>query len=158
MNDPERSKERGKTKNKKRKTMKNVKTRLFRFSAVGCAALAIFLAGCASPSGSSRTDHQAKSDRKTGDDVKKALADAPVFKYPDVGVSAYGGTIQLTGFVQTPEQRGSAAEVASRVLGVDHVINGITVVPMAPGGATIEDAPGQIKAEPNQEKLQPTGK
>jgi hypothetical protein len=133
---------------------KNVKRRLFRFSTVGFAALAIFAAGCASPSGSSRTSHQAKSDEQTGDDVRKALADAPIFKYPDVGASAYGGTVQLTGFVVTPEQRESAAEVAARVKGVDRVINGITIVPKAVGGAKIEDPlaeSGHVSVDPKSE-------
>jgi len=118
---------------------KNVKRSLFRFSTVGVAALAIFVAGCASPNGSSRTDHQAKSDKETGEDVKKALANAPIYKYPDVEASAYGGTVQLGGFVEIPEQRENAAEVAARVKGVDRVINGITLVPMSAGGAKIED-------------------
>ena len=138
---------------------------LFRLGAVGVAALAIFVTGCASPRGSSRTDHQASSDRQTADEVKKALADGPIYKYTDVGASAYGGTVQLTGFVITPEQRESAAEIAAQVKGVDRVINGITLVPLAAGGARIEDPlaeSGHGKGEPIQEKsssskLQPTG-
>ena len=133
---------------------KNVKRSLFRFSTVGFAALAIFVAGCASPSGSSRTDHQAKSDKETGEDVKKALANAPIYKYPDVEASAYGGTVQLGGFVEIPEQRENAAEVAARVKGVDRVINGITIVPMSAGGAKIEDPQaesGQGSADPKKQ-------
>ena len=133
---------------------KNVKRSLFRFSTVGFAALAIFVAGCASPSGSSRTDHQAKSDKETGEDVKKALANAPIYKYPDVEASAYGGTVQLGGFVEIPEQRENAAEVAARVKGVDRVINGITLVPMSAGGAKIEDPQaesGRGSADPKKQ-------
>lgn len=118
------------------KTGKN----LIGLSAVGFAAFAIMLAGCSSPNGSSRTAHQAKSDQATVKEVKAALAAAPVFKYPDVSASAYVGTVQLTGFVETSEQRESAAQIAARVKGVDHVINGIMVVPVAAGGATIQDA------------------
>ena len=132
----------------------NGKRSLVRFSTVGFAALAIFVAGCASPSGSSRTDHQAKSDKETGEDVKKALANAPIYKYPDVEASAYGGTVQLGGFVEIPEQRENAAEVAARVKGVDRVINGITLVPKAAGGAKIEDPQaesGRGSADPKKQ-------
>ena len=133
---------------------KNEKSSLFRFSTAGLAALAIFVAGCASPNGSSRTDHQAKSDKETGEDVKKALADAPIYKFPDVEASAYGGTVQLNGFVVIPEQRENAAEVAARVKGVDRVINGITLVPKAAGGAKIEDPQaesGRGSADPKKQ-------
>ena len=132
----------------------NAKRSLVRFSTVGFTALAIFVAGCASPNGSSRTDHQAKSDKETGEDVKKALANAPIYKYPDVEASAYGGTVQLGGFVEIPEQRENAAEVAARVKGVDRVINGITLVPKAAGGAKIEDPlaeSGHGSADPKSE-------
>src|SRR6185369_13847418 len=132
-------------------------------STIGFAALAIMLTGCSSPSGSSRTSHQAKSDRETASEVKKALAAAPVFKYPDVNASAYVGTVQLPGFVETPEQRESAAQVAAKVRGVDHVINGIMIVPMAAGGATIQDStPGYAHVTggtnlPPRLPAQPTG-
>lgn len=130
----------------------NQRRSLISLSTAGFAALAIMLAGCSSPSGSSRTSHQARSDRETATEVKKALAAAPVFKYPDVNASAYVGTVQLTGFVETPGQRESAAQVAARVRGVDRVINGIMVVPIAAGGATIQDtlpAHGKVTASTN---------
>jgi osmotically-inducible protein OsmY len=107
------------------------------------AALVIVLAGCSTPNGSSRTAHQAKSDQETAREVKKALADAPIFKYPDVDASAYVSTIQLTGFVETREQRESAAAITAKVKGVERVINGIMIVPVAAGGATVEDPMGE---------------
>jgi hyperosmotically inducible periplasmic protein len=144
--------------------MHKTRRSLIGLSTVGLAALTIILAGCSSPSGSSRTGHQAKSDRETASEVKKALADAPVFKYPDVDASAFVGTVQLTGFVQTQEQRESAAEIAAKVKGVDRVINGIMIVPVAAGGATIQDslADGLVTGGTNQvmaprTKVQPTG-
>ena len=133
---------------------------LIGLTTIGFAALAFVLAGCSSPSGSSRTDHQARSDRETASEVKKALADGPVFKYPDVGVSAYAGTVQLTGFVQTPEQREAAAGIASKLKGVDRVINGIVLVTVPAGGATIQDTmpeSGHVTGGTNQAPAQPSG-
>src|SRR5512133_3028069 len=98
---------------------------LFRFQAITVGALAIALVGCSTPSGSSRTGPQARADKATAREVRKALAVAPIFKYPDVGVTAYVGTVQLTGLVETPEQRERAAQIAAGVTGVSRVINGI---------------------------------
>ena len=140
--------------------MRKGKRSLIGLSTVGFAALALVLAGCSSPSGSSRTGHQAKSDQQTASEVKKALDDGPIFKYPDVGVSAYAGTVQLTGFVQTPEQREAAAGIAAKLKGVDRVINGIVLVTVPAGGATIHDPMVEsvhVTGGTNQEPPQASG-
>ncbi|HYG34057.1 MAG TPA: BON domain-containing protein [Clostridia bacterium] len=123
---------------------------------LGLATLAIALAGCAK---GDRTTGQAWSDRMTERRVKGALGDAPVFKYPDVAVNVYEGNAQLTGFVATEEQRLQAADIASRVNGVDQVINNIMIKPTPTGPATIRDPlgreTGRVMLETNAPSPQP---
>lgn len=61
--------------------------------------------------------------------VRGALGDNPEYKLDDVNVNAFRGTIQLTGFVNTPEIRTQAASIASKVTGVREVQNSILVKP-----------------------------
>ncbi len=75
----------------------------------------------------------------TSYNVNHALNTDPVLKYPDVKVTVYNGNAQLTGFVDTDEQRARAAELASRVPGVTQVINEITIKPAPTGRAAIRD-------------------
>jgi hypothetical protein len=68
--------------------------------------------------------------------VKSALSHDPVHKFPDVYVTAYDGVVQLSGFANAPEQIGKAGEIASRVQGVQQVINNIALKPQGNLSAT----------------------
>jgi hyperosmotically inducible periplasmic protein len=77
-----------------------------------------------------------KYDRSTGqyiDDksltmrVKDALHDSPEYKYSDVNVDVFRGTVQLSGFVNTSDQKSKATDIAKQVQGVNDVVNNITV-------------------------------
>jgi len=77
-----------------------------------------------------------KYDRSTGqyiDDkslvmrVKHALAQNPEYKYDDVNVDVFRGTVQLNGFVNTSDQKSKAEDIAKQVQGVDKVVNNLTV-------------------------------
>jgi hyperosmotically inducible protein len=77
-----------------------------------------------------------QSERSTGeyvDDksltahVKDALNDNPEYKFDEVSVSAYKGTLQLSGFVNTSDQKTKAGDIARQVQGVQEVVNNITV-------------------------------
>lgn len=59
--------------------------------------------------------------------VKSALADNPQFKFGDVNVTSFRGVVQLSGFVNTSEQKKTAEMIAERVHGVRSVENNITV-------------------------------
>src|SRR6185369_7717947 len=75
--------------------------------------------------------------------VKKALDEASVYKFPDVSASAYHGNVQLTGFVETADQRQQAAQIAAGVKGVHQVVNEVIIKPTsATGRATIVDPLG----------------
>jgi hyperosmotically inducible periplasmic protein len=114
---------------------------LGRWWGILAVVLMVGAAGC--QSGSDRSTGQAINDRMTSRDVKKALARAPVFKFPDVNVAVYEGNVQLTGFVATQEQREQAAQIAAGVKGVNQVVNQIMIKSMPTGRATIRDPLGR---------------
>jgi hyperosmotically inducible periplasmic protein len=100
-------------------------------------ALTIGVAGCASHD---RTTGRAIDDKMTAFNINRALGNDAVLKYPDVKVNVYNGNAQLTGFVDTEQQRSRAAEIAAGVQGVTQVINEITIkTPTPTGRANIRD-------------------
>jgi hyperosmotically inducible protein len=61
--------------------------------------------------------------------VKHALGENPEYKFSDVSVNIFRGTVQLSGFVNTSDQKSKAEDIAKQVQGVDKVVNNITVKP-----------------------------
>jgi|SRR6185437_15829530 len=61
--------------------------------------------------------------------VKDALKDNPEYKYDDVSVDVFRGTVQLNGFVNTSDQKSKAEDIVKKVQGVQNVVNNITVKP-----------------------------
>lgn len=59
--------------------------------------------------------------------VKAALIKDPVVKARQVDVTTFKGTVQLSGFVDTEEQKSRAAEVTRTINGVTDVRNNIVV-------------------------------
>jgi hyperosmotically inducible protein len=59
--------------------------------------------------------------------VKDALHDDTMYKYPDVKVMTFKGTVQLSGFVDNHAQKSQAGSLAKNVTGVKDVANNITV-------------------------------
>ena len=87
--------------------------------------------GCATDS-TDRDSHKRSAGRYIDDKmlvgkVKGALGDSAVYKFPDVNVHTYNGTVQLTGFVDTMDQKRKAEEIARNVSGVNAVQNQITL-------------------------------
>ncbi len=66
-------------------------------------------------------------DSATTARVKSALGDDPQFKYGDVHVATFKGTVQLSGFVDTKEARSHAGDLAKNVEGAKEVQNNISV-------------------------------
>lgn len=75
-------------------------------------------------------------DRSTGqyiDDqsltvrVHDALHDNPEYKFDDVDVNVFRGEVQLSGFVDTSDQKDKAVEIAKGVQGVKDVKDNITI-------------------------------
>ncbi len=59
--------------------------------------------------------------------VKAALADDELVKAREINVESFRGTVQLSGFVNTSEEKSRAGRIAASVAGVQDVKNNITV-------------------------------
>ena len=66
-------------------------------------------------------------DATTTTKVKAAFVKDPVVSAMDVKVDTFKGTVQLSGFVDTAEQKSRAEQIAAGVNGVSAVKNNITV-------------------------------
>jgi hyperosmotically inducible protein len=99
-------------------------------AALGAAAL-LGLAACASTettTGKSETAGQYVDDATVTAKVKTAIAsDVGVRAASNVNVETYQGTVQLSGFADSSEQKDQAAAAAEKVKGVRMVKNDIRV-------------------------------
>jgi hypothetical protein len=136
--------------------MKNFKG-LFVVGGVIGAIAALALTGCESTRWGHRNDGrtagQGVDDNRIASEVKKSLAQEPVFKFQDVDVKAYDGVVQLNAFAESDLQRQRAAEIARQIPGVVRVVNSITLKPeqqMVPTGRT-----NQAPIETSQENAPP---
>jgi hyperosmotically inducible periplasmic protein len=74
------------------------------------------------------SDHSNGIDDKTlTSDVKSALNNNPDYKFDGVNVATYAGVVQLSGFVDTADQKSQAEDIAKQVSGVRDIVNNITV-------------------------------
>jgi hyperosmotically inducible protein len=90
----------------------------------------IAFVGCASSNdrdSHKRTAGQYIDDKVLAQKVRSSLGDNDIYKFPDVKVNTYKGTVQLTGFVDSNEQRTKAEEIVRNVNGVTSVQNNITM-------------------------------
>ncbi len=112
---------------------------LVRLLAVSLAVAVLGMTGC--KSSGDRSMAEKWGDRQVAKNVDKELAQDPMFKYPDVKPVVHDGVVQLTGFVDSPEQRQRAAELAARAKGATQVVNGIQLKPTPTGRPIIREAP-----------------
>src|SRR5437763_242117 len=103
--------------------MKNIKSLAM---AAVLATAAVGVTGCAGSRTQESTGEHIDDAATTGR-VKSALASDSVYKYPDVKVTTFKGTVQLSGFVNTSAQKSRAADLAKNTTGVKDVVNNITV-------------------------------
>ena len=92
-----------------------------------CAlAIALGATGCAgdryTQSTGERIDDKGESSR-----VRSALSEDTQYKYEDVKVQTFKGVVQLSGFVNSRDQKNRAGDLARKVQGVKDVENNITV-------------------------------
>ena len=66
-------------------------------------------------------------DTATSARVRDALNHDGLYKYPDVKVTTFKGTVQLSGFVDDRAQKSRAGDIVKTVQGVREVVNNITV-------------------------------
>jgi hyperosmotically inducible protein len=86
---------------------------------------AICLNGCAGDKYHESTGEDIDDNAITGR-VKHALSGDNEYKYPDVKVTTFKGTVQLSGFVDNRDQRSRAGDLAKNCAGVKDVVNNIT--------------------------------
>lgn len=114
--------------------------------ATGCG----LLASCKS---SDRSMAAKWGDHQVASGVKKEFSKDPSYKYQDVVPVVRDGIVQLSGYVNTPEQRQRAAELAAHAKGVKQVINSIELKPTPTGPEMVQtNAP----AAPPSATPQPT--
>ena len=129
----------------------------------GCLGLAtVMVSGCASDK--SRSTGQYMDDRMTAHKVKSELKNNPIYKFEDVNVTAYRGVVQLSGWVEKPEQKQIAEQIAKNTAGVVDVINNVTFKPQvqilmptgqSEGGRPLyEKEPRPVQQQRTQEQQQ----
>jgi osmotically-inducible protein OsmY len=104
-----------------------MKTSFNKVAAVGLVAAALlFSAGC-SRGENDRTAGQSIDDTAITTKVKAAFARDPGVSAMDVKVTTYRGTVQLSGWVNTAEEKARAGELAKTIPGVGTIDNQISV-------------------------------
>ena len=112
------------------KQTSGIKDRAIKLSAlvltISALAFAGGITGCAgnryTQSTGEHIDDKADSSR-----VRKALNADTQYKYDDVNVQTFKGVVQLSGFVNSRDQKNRAGDLAKKVEGIKEVENNITV-------------------------------
>jgi hyperosmotically inducible periplasmic protein len=89
-------------------------------------ATVVGVAGCAGDRYNQSTGEHI-DDAATTSRVKDALGNDAMYKYSDVKVATFKGTVQLSGFVDNREQKSRAGTLAKNTAGVKEVENNISV-------------------------------
>ena len=89
-------------------------------------AVTMFLAGCAGER-YTRNSEEHIDDKSVNARVTAALNESPEYKLNTVTVHFFEGVVRLGGFVNTPDQRNRAGEIARQIPGVKGVENNITI-------------------------------
>ena len=98
---------------------------------VGALPLLLGVTGCATGSatgsGHEQSTGQQLDDHNTSSLVRAALAEDTQYKFDGVKVETFNGTVQLSGFVASRDQKSRAGDRAGKVAGVKAIRNNITV-------------------------------
>jgi len=94
----------------------------------------IGVAGCAMLPGNrdERSAGRWYDDHEITKHVEKALNREQTYKFEDVEVNTFAGQVQLSGFVNSSEQKQRAEQIAAAVPGVEGVHNSLLLKPLAP--------------------------
>src|SRR6185436_9765836 len=93
---------------------------------LGALPLVCGVTGCAGDRYTQSTGERI-DDRTASSRVKKALGADSQYKYEAVNVDTFKGTVQLSGFVNSKEQKNRAGDLARAVDGIKDVENNITI-------------------------------
>ena len=95
--------------------------------AAGAMPILLSVTGCATGNGHNQSTSDRIEDHGTSARVTMALAEDTQYKYVAVNVETHKGTVQLSGFVNSRDQKDRAGDLAEKVTGVKDVVNNITV-------------------------------
>lgn len=117
-------------KTKDMKTKDHMKTThtLMALMTAGLLCGSLGLTGCKQET-IERTVTEEQIDQQLAEQVKAAFGTSPAFKFPDVQVASYKKKIQLSGFVQSDDQKSAAETIAKGIPGVVEVENSISLKP-----------------------------
>ena len=94
---------------------------------VGALPLVCGVTGCRTGDRYQQSTGEYIDDHTLSAHVNKALGADTQYKYGDVNVVTFKGVVQLSGFVNTKDQKNRAGDLASKAVGVTEVKNNITV-------------------------------
>src|ERR1041384_8407682 len=94
--------------------------------ALGALPLLLGVTGCTTGNRYTQSTGERIDDRADSSRVRKALADDTQYKYGDVSVQTFKGVVQLSGFVNSRDQKNRAGDLAKKVDGIRDVENNIT--------------------------------
>jgi len=89
-------------------------------------AAGVLVAGCAGDR-YQRSTGEYIDDKGLSMRVRSALGDNPEYKFGDVNVTSFRGVVQLSGFVNTSDQKRVAGSIAEKVEHVKRVENNISI-------------------------------
>jgi osmotically-inducible protein OsmY len=121
-------------------------------SSTAAAVIALGVGGCSTNSSSNKHDERSEGrvvdDKQVKENVQKGLDRDSTYKFTSVEVTTFGGVVQLSGFVNTEDQKRRAGDIAQQTPGAREVVNGIALKPepMAPTGST-NGVPPRIYSE-----------
>src|ERR1035441_3489700 len=90
---------------------------------IGAMPMLLAVTGCTTGSRYEQSTGERIDDHGISSRVKAALADDTQYKYEGVSVETFKGTVQLSGFVNSRDQKNRAGELAKKVPGVKQIVN-----------------------------------
>ena len=108
--------------------MKTSLLKIVSVSVLLAGANVAFLSGCASTPTRQSTGEYI-DDASITTKVKAAFVKDEIVKAREVSVETYKGVVQLSGFVNTAEEKSRAGQIAAGVSGVGSVTNNIEIKP-----------------------------
>jgi osmotically-inducible protein OsmY len=105
--------------------MKSIRLALFALAASISLSNSLFTSCQKQPI--ERTSAEQQDDQKLAETVKATFANSKSFKFPDVQVAVFKGTVQLSGFVVSEDQKTAAEGLAKTVPGISSVENEISI-------------------------------
>lgn len=94
---------------------------------IQCLIIVILLSGCASLFSPEAIEAEPREDVILTMEIKSKLIESAELSAAAIHVEATGGTVQLSGFVETEAQRELASTIAQKISGVKQVSNRIEV-------------------------------